>query len=161
MYHLEFTSSYQSFINSLLHSQCLARSVMDSRSIRRSSCPQSWTMESGQSSVTEWGRVQDYIVKWRLKTKDLAISQLRITHAEVIRPPDRRSSHLLSTGHSVLPLHQCSDEHSWQAVISLSKKKYLRATQIVDEEKFLCVEICQVINVEGIIGLEYYHLAKP
>ena len=47
---------------------------------------------------------------------------------------------------------------SWQAVISF--KVYLRATQMVDEGKLLCIEIFQVRNVEGMIELESYHLAK-
>lgn len=109
-----------------------------------------------------------------VETKGSAISELMLTHAGVTRSPDRKSARLISTGHSVLLLHHHSEEHSyhkfasfsWQAVISLSKctpggkKVYLRATQIVDEGNFLCVEICQVMNVERMTELKYYHLAK-
>lgn len=127
MHHLEFVSSHQSFIDSLLLAQCLARSMPDSRSIRWSFCPQSWTTESGQSSVTEWGSKQVRLFR-EVESKGSAINQLRIIEAEVMSSPDRRSSHLISSCTNALMNTYCAAQlvHlslplSWQTVISPSK----------------------------------------
>lgn len=111
------------------------------------------------------------IVKWKLKGS--AISQLIIIHAEVVsEDPGRRSSRLISTAHTTLLLHPCSDERlplgtagasewAWSPAGMSSFKVHSRATQTVDEGKCLCVEIVQVITVEGMTELETDLLIKP